>query len=246
MQALKVLAFVAEIGCAAPAMAQSEARGALLSVYAEGVSEAAPDMATITVGVLTSGRTAGAAQADNSQQMQRLSDSLRALGVADRDIQTASLTVSPQLTRRDNRRAITGYQAANSVRVRIRDLAASGRILDAVVAAGGDIANGMTLSFQNPAAQRDAARRNAIAEARHRAELYAEGLSMRVYRVIAISEPGANASEQLMLTATLTTDQLLQDLPQIAPSGSQTPPPPPIAPGEIETRANVSVTFELR
>ena len=240
MHTLKTLAFAAAMVIAAPAMAQSETRGTLLSINAQGVSEAAPDMATITVGVLASGRTAHEAQAENSRQMQALIGALHEQGIEDRDVQTASISVSPQFARRDNRRAITGYLASNSIRVRVRDLAATGRILDVVAAAGGDMANGIVLSFQDPDAQLDAARQDAIADATRRAHLYAQALGMRVQRVIAVSEPGA--SEQLMLTATLTTDALLNELPQAMVAL----PSPPIAPGEIVTRVSVNVTFELR
>lgn len=236
MHTLRAMAFAAAAVFAAPAMAQSETRGTLLSINAQGVSEAAPDMATITVGVLVSGRTAREAQAENSRQMQALIGALREQSLDDRDIQTASISVRPQFARRDNRRAISGYQASNSVRVRVRDLAATGRILDVVAAAGGDTASGVTLSFQDPAAQFDIARANAVAEARRRADLYARAFGLRVHRLIAVSEPGA---EQLALTATLTTDQLLNELPQIIPAT-------PISPGEIETRVSVNATFELR
>lgn len=239
MHMLRTLAFAAAIAVAAPAMAQTETRATLLSVNAQGVVEAPPDMATITVGVVATGRTALAAQAENNRRMQALTDALRAEGLADRDIQTAYLSVSPQYARRDSQRAIAGYQASNSVRLRVRNLDNTGRILDAVVAAGGNTLNGLAFSFQDPDAQRDGARRNAVAEARRRADLYAEALGVRVHRVVSISEPGAGISEQLVLTATLTTDSLLNDLPQVMPAA-------PIAPGEIETHANVSVMFELR
>ena len=63
-----------------------------------------------------------------------------------------------------------------------------------------------------------------------------------MHRLIAVSEPGA---EQLALTATLTTDQLLNELPQIIPA-TPISQATPISPGEIETRVSVNATFELR
>jgi uncharacterized protein YggE len=123
----------------------------------------------------------------------------------------------------------------------VRAIETTGRVLEAIVATGGNRVQRIVLSHQDPLAQLDIARRNAVAEARRRAELYASALGSRVVRVIEVSEPGAVrvGAEQLELTATLTTDDLLNDLPQIIPEV-------PIVPGEVTTRVSVSVSFELR
>ena len=236
MQWFKVAAFAVFVGVAGPAMAQ-ETRGAVLNVNAEGISEARPDLATITVGVVTQGRTAPAALEENSARMARLLETLRREGVAERDIQTDSVSVSQQR----RQRVITAYQAANSVRVRVRAIETTGRVLEAIVATGGNRVERILLSHQDGLAQLDLARQSAIAEARRRAEIYAGALGLRVARVIEVSEPGAArvGAEQLELTATLTTDLLLNELPQILPAV-------PIVPGEVTTRVSVSVSFELR
>jgi uncharacterized protein YggE len=237
MQWFKVAAFAVFIAIAAPAAAQEGRGGTVLNVNAEGTSEARPDLATITVGVVTQGRTAQAALEENTQRMMRLLETLRREGLAERDIQTDSVSVGQQR----RQRVITNYQATNSVRIRVRAIETTGRVLEAIVATGGNRVQRIVLSHQDPLAQLDVARRNAVAEARRRAELYATALGSRVVRVIEVSEPGAVrvGAEQLELTATLTTDDLLNDLPQILPAV-------PIVPGEVTTRVSVSVSFELR
>ncbi|MEZ5960007.1 MAG: SIMPL domain-containing protein [Hyphomonadaceae bacterium] len=225
--------FAIFIALTSPVFAQ-ETRGSIININAEGISEASPDMATIRLGVTTTGRTAPLALEQNSQRVTSLMEALRAAGIAERDIQTSALSLHP--SRRE--RVVFGYRAVNAVTVRVRDVQATGRIVDAVVAAGGNTIERISFSFQDPAAQADVARRNALLEARRRADLYAQTLGLRVVRMIEMSEPGAVRSnvEQLELTATLTTDSLLDELPQIIP----------IAPGEVTTRASVSVSFEIR
>jgi uncharacterized protein YggE len=237
MKWLKVAAFAMFLGFTAPAMAQEARGGTVLNVSAEGISEARPDLATITVGVVTQGRTAQAALEENTQRMTRLLETLRREGLAERDIQTDSVSVGQQR----RQRLIANYQATNSVRIRVRAIETTGRVLEAIVATGGNRVQRIVLSHQDPLAQLDIARRNAVAEARRRAELYASALGSRVVRTIEVSEPGAVrvGAEQLELTATLTTDELLNDLPQIIPEV-------PIVPGEVTTRVSVSVSFELR
>jgi uncharacterized protein YggE len=114
----------------------------------------------------------------------------------------------------------------------VRRIDTTGRVIDAAVAAGGNTVHGVSFSYQDPDAQLDAARRDAIAEARRRAELYASALNMRVVRVVAVQEGGGFSPPIPM--------------PMMARMESAQDASTPIAPGEIETRVNVGVTFELR
>ncbi len=176
---------------------------------------------------------------ENHRRTTALVETLRREGVAERDLQTAYVSVSTQYANRTGRpTAITGYEATNSVRARIRNLDNMGQVIDQAVAAGGNVVNGISLSLQAPDVQRDSARRDAISKARARATLYAQALGMTVQRIVSVSEPGAGGAEQLELTGTMTTDNLLNELPQAISA--------PILPGEIETRTTVNVTFELR
>lgn len=237
--AFAIMATVAVPGAAVaqtatPEHAQSGVQGTLLSVNAEGSSEARPDLATISLGVTTEGQTAQAALQENSRRMAALNQALRRAGIAERDIQTSNVSVYPQQQYRENQPPlITGYQANNTVTAKIRNIDNTGRVIDAAVAAGGNTINGVSFSHADPDAQLDLARRDAIAEARRRAELYANALGMRVHRIVAVSE-GGGYSPPIPFAMSARMDA--------APAA----PPPPIAPGEIETRVSVSVTFELR
>lgn len=208
-------------------------QGTLLSVSAEGKSEARPDMATINLGVTTEGQTAQAALQENARRMTALTQALRRAGVAERDIQTANVSVYPQQQYRENQPPLTtGYQANNTVTARVRNVNNLGRVIDAAVAAGGNTIHGVSFSHQNVDAQLDAARRDAIAEARRRAELYASALGMRVHRIVAVQEGGGYSPPVPMPMAVRMEAAMNQATP--------------ISPGEIETRVNVNVTFELR
>ncbi len=217
---------------------EAQIRGTVLNINAQGMSLARPDMATVTVGVATQGQTAQDAVAENARRMNALVQSLRRSGLAERDIQTAYVRVTPRYQYRERLEPlIVGYDANNSVRARVRRIDNTGRTIDAVVAAGGNTVQGVAFSFQEPEAQLDVARRDAISMARRRAELYAEGVGLRVVGVISITEAGAAApsfnEEAIVVTGTRLNRQDFE-----ATS--------PIVPGEIATRVNVSVSFELR
>jgi len=215
-----------------PQLTTSAVQGTLLTVNAEGSSEGQPDMATISLGVTTEGQTAAAALAENARRAQALIQALRRAGVAERDIQTSNVSVYPQQVYGEGQPPrITGYQANNTVNAKVRRIENTGRVIDAAVGAGGNTVNGVSFSYQDPDAQMNAARRDAITNARARAALYASALGMSVHRVVAVSEGGGFRPPIVPMA-----------MERMAASDASTP----ISPGEIETQVSVSVTFELR
>lgn len=244
MNTMKAAAAAALFAAAAatPAAAQQHAgpeghamhriEGTALTISAEGRVESAPDMATLSLGVMTEGQTAAAALAENARRMNALTRALRRAGVAERDIQTTNVSVNPQYAYVENQPPrLTGYQANNQVSARVRSLDNVGRVIDAAVNAGGNTVNGISFSHADPEAQLDAARRDAAQDARRRADTYAQAFGMRVHRVVAISESGGyRPPAPLPYMARMTADQEAT----------------PIAPGEVTTSVNLSVTYELR
>ena len=186
-----------------PALAQAAdstaiipATGTLLEVTAEGRTTRVPDIATIRAGVVSQGATAAAALADNAKRMDRVLAALSRAGVERRDVQTASVSLSPQYRYTEGQTpVITGYQASNSVAVRFRAIERSGAILDALVAQGANQIDGPSLALSRPDAALDEARTDAVKRARARADLYARAAGLTVDRVVRIAETGQSAGE---------------------------------------------------
>jgi len=205
----------------------------LLDVVAEGRSTRVPDLATIRSGVVTQGATAQAALSENAQRMDRVIAALKRAGVADRDIQTATIQLNPQYRYGENvPPTITGYQATNSVSVRFRDVAKSGAILDALVREGANQIDGPNLAVEAMDAAMDEARTDAIRRARARAELYAKAAGLRVERILVIAEGSAPMPPQPMPVMAMRAEMAAKD--------SQ------VLPGEQEINATVTVRFLLR
>lgn len=163
--------------------------GTRLDIVARGETRQVPDVATIRTGVVTQASTAAVALAENATRIDRVIAALRRAGIADRDIATAQIGLSPQYRYGENQPPIiTGYQANNTVSVRFRDVARSGAVLDALVREGANQIDGPNLSLDRPEAALDEARTQAIATARARAELYARAAGLRVVRILSISE----------------------------------------------------------
>lgn len=166
--------------------------GTVLEISADGTSTRVPDLAVIQAGVVTQAANAGDAMRQNSTRMATVLAALRRAGIAERDIQTSSVSLSPQYRYAQNEPpVIIGYQASNQVTVRFRDIAKSGTILDALVSQGANNISGPNLTIDKPEAALDEARTAAVATARARAELYAKAAGLRVDRILSISESSA-------------------------------------------------------
>jgi uncharacterized protein YggE len=221
------------VALAAPAAAQTApaqaVTGTRLDVAATGEVTRVPDIVRINAGVVTQAPSATEAIRQNGERMARVRAALRRAGIADRDIQTSSIGLQPDYRYADNQPPqLTGYRASNEVNVRFRDIANSGRILDALVAEGANQINGPMLGLDRPEEALDEARTRALANARARAELYARALGMRVKRILFVSETGAPPPPGPMMRMQANQDAATQ-----------------IAPGEQSLSVSLTVGFEL-
>lgn len=232
MNSSKIAIAVAAALAAVPALAQQAP--ATLTLSAEAEVQAAPDIADIGAGVVTQAADAGSALAANSTQMTRVVAALKKAGIADRDIQTAGLSLQPQYRYEQNQPPIlTGFQAANRVQVTLRDLKGSGKVIDTLVKEGANQIDGPNFRISAPEPLLDKARAEAVRKARARAELYAQAAGLKVKRITSISEGFEQRPPMPMMRSVA--------MAEAAPAA----PPPPIAPGEVGLVARVTMAFEL-
>ena len=163
-----------------------------ITLSASGDSLIDPDMAHISAGVVAQAATAAEALQQNSAAMQGVFAELREAGVAERDIQTSSLSVSPVYSPQsgDDRTGprIIAYRADNQVQVIVRDLDRLGPAIDALVSAGANNVGNIRFDREDSSAAEDEARREAIQNAMSTARLYAEAGGFRLGRILSVSE----------------------------------------------------------
>ena len=239
------LAMVLAMASAAPgAMAQATApvvpqgadslfRATTLNLSAYGETRLAPDMASISLGVMTDGPTAAAALQANAQRMTAVIASLKKAGIAERDIQTSGLNLSPQYRYVENQPPqLTGYQASNQVTVTVRDLKKLGAAVDATVAAGANQVNGVSFGLQDPSAAEDAARERAVKALAARADLYARATGLRLVRLVSLSEAGGYTPRPPIP---------MVEMASFRGKAADTP----VAGGEVAVRVDLSAVYEL-
>lgn len=201
--ALPLGAALAVLSFAAPALAQSQPDGGApivvqavvdrpaLTLAAHGEVKVQPDMVTVSFGVVTEAPTAQQAMADNARRMAEVTEALQRAGIEPRLIQTSGLNLSAQYDYPQNGTPrLRGYQASNRVTVRVEDLERTGRIVDAVVAAGVNQIDGIAFGLKDPTAAENEARRLAVRALQEKAALYAQALGVPLGGVRSLTEGG--------------------------------------------------------
>ena len=209
-------------------------------IIIDGVGEvvASPDMAIITSGVTTDGKSAREALDANTAAMNALFEALRAAGIEDRDLQTSGFSVQPNYVYSDQRDAsgyqlppvISGYRVSNNVTARVRDLDILGSVLDQAVTVGANTISGVSFTVADTDALYEEARRLAVANAREKAELISAAAGVGLGRIRSISEAG-NVQPFAMNMARF--DMAAEAAPV------------PVAAGEVTFTSNISIQWEI-
>lgn len=192
-----------------------------------------PDVADLRLGVTLTKPSVEAARADAAATMDAILRGVDGAGVPRADVRTAMISVQPRYDYRDGRAPVlTGYEIANLVEISVRDLSRLGDVIDATLAAGATSMDALTFRLADPVPGEREARRQAMAEARSRADVLAEAAGLTIVGVSDIIEgqpilpPGPVAkAERLALAADIAT---------------------PIEAGMLEVAVTVSVTYRAR
>lgn len=204
-----------------------------ITVVGQGSVETVPDMATVTMGVISEAKTGAAAMAQNSDAVTQVIAQLAEAGIEARDVQTSNLSLSPRWDKRSSssneNRKIGGFVASNMVTVRVRDLAKLGLVLDAVVQSGANNFNGLHFGLQDPQPTQDAARKVAVEDALRKAQLYAVAAGVTLGDVLTISET-SQASNPVMMG-------MAADMAQSRAV--------PVSQGELSIGASITVVYEI-
>jgi uncharacterized protein YggE len=244
MSVVRAGAFAALLAVAGPTLAQPVAatpapsavetpfQTTTLDLSASGEARAAPDMATISLGVTTTGPTAAQALASNAVQMTAVVAALKKAGIEARDIQTSNISLEPQYVYAQNQPPkLTGYQATNTVQVTERDLSRLGGTVDAVVGAGATNVSSINFGLIAPLSAENEARVLAVKALQDKAALYADATGYRIRRLVNLSE---GVSETAPPPRPMYADIRLQTVAKT-----------PVEAGEMTVRVDVTGIFEL-
>ena len=216
----------------AAAEVQVSSTGPIVELTVNESVEAEPDIVTVGAGVTTQAPTAVEAMRTNATSMQSVVDRIKALGVAERDIQTTGINLGAQYDydQSARRQVFRGYQASNRVSVKLRDIQRTGEVLDALVAAGATDLNGPDWSIDDDTSARAQARRQAMETARAQALEYARAAGYSDIRLLEVSETIAQQPPMPYLRA---------ERAQTADAST------PVQPGMVQAGVTIRVSYEM-
>jgi len=195
---------------------------------------AVPDQATVRLGIVRQAAVAQTAQEQANTAAQEILNAVQKAGVSANQIQTARLVLTPVYAPRapESRDAprIVAYNATNTISIRLDNLSIVGAVIDAGLKAGANQLEGVVFGLRNDLPSRQQALRQAVEEARSKAQVMAEAARVRLGEVLEVSEGGVS---------------ILDHEPVLAGRVMAAAVAPPVSPGEIEVRASVTIRYRI-
>ena len=218
------------------AAAQQAAPSPLVDVVVttgEGVIQAVPDRAWITVIAETRAPNPREAQRRNTEAMRPVQDALRNARIPADAIRTVGYDLQEEFDFPNNKRVSRGYVARNSIEIRVDDVNRVGELLELSVGQGATRVGGLRFDLKEQAKLEREALRMAVAEARAKAEAAAAGAGRTVDRVVRVEETGGVPRPQPMFR-------------NVAMEARAADAPVPVSTGQIEVRAQATVTLAVK
>ena len=212
-----------------------EIRPPIISVSGEGLVEATPDRATISVGVVTRAKNPSEVQSENAKAASSVINSIVALGIERKNISTGNYNFNAAYRHMDNgKRVLECYEASNSVTIIVDDLNLVGKIIDSALSHGANRVDSLNFGLRDKNLYQDEALRLAVLDARRKAELVARTLGKNIVGVrnVSINSNHVSAPRNYKMTAAMAEDAAI---------GIETP----IESGTLQCVANVHVEFEI-
>jgi uncharacterized protein YggE len=215
--------------------AEEKASPPLVVVSGEAVLRAAPDRAFVTLSVESSDKDPKAAQLRNATVMNAVQEKLRAAGIAKEAVRTLSYDLQLEYDFDKGKRTPRGYTARNTVEIRLDDVARVGEIIDLSVGAGANAVTGVRFDLKDRASLERDALRQAVAEAKLRAEAAAGGAGVTIESIERIEESGGTPPAPRPVAMAMRV---------AAPEGAA--PETAISAGELEVRAQVQLSARIK
>jgi len=217
-----------------------------ITVSGEGEVSAVPDTATFSVTIQERAREVKDAQNKATEKGNAVIDYLKEQGIEDKDIQTADYSVYPEYEYSTKacepnvycvpgKQTLTGYQVSQTITVKVRDTEQAGELLSGVGERGATQVSGLSFTIDDEEALQQAARDEAIAQAKEKADNLASALGVDVVRVVGFSEDG-NYPMPYAYGRGVAMDTMSAEA-KVAPS---------IPTGENKIISNVTITYEIR
>jgi len=192
---------------------------------------AVPDEAVVRLGILRQAPVAQTAQDQANAVAQEILAAITKVGIPGKDIHTERLVLSPVYNSRSADQRVVSYNATNTISIRLDNLALTGSVIDAGLKAGANQLNGVQFRLRNELPSREEALKEAVQEARGKAQAMADALRVSLAEVVEASEGGVSVSPR---TESMLTARAAAPLAET-----------PVSPGQLEIHASVTIRYRI-
>lgn len=229
---MKKIFLILTVMTAVATQAQEKTIQPQISVSGEGKIKVIPDEAIISIAVETKGEESSKVKKDNDLVIDKVLKYLKTTKINQKDIKTERVSLYPQY---DYQKKKNYYMASQTINITLRDLSQYEVIMDELVKAGVNRINGVTFQSSEIEKLKSDARKQAIADAKKKAEDFAGALGQKVGKAILVSDNSQSFySPPMYRNVAMSADALGGGMEQET-----------LAVGEMEVRTNVNVTFIL-
>jgi len=206
-----------------------------ITVSAEGKITARPDIALVELAVVSEGLTVKAVTKDGNEKMAKVIDSVKKLGIEDKDITSTQYNLYPKYNYEGNRSPkIIGYTLNQEISVKVRDLEKVEDVLDTGINSGANQVGQLRFDIDDMTKIKKEAREKAFTAAKEKAEDMANAAGVKLGRVVTFYEDGGYAPP--MYANYAMEAKSMDSAVSMATS---------IEPGSKELNLSVSVTYEI-
>lgn len=211
--------------------------GSTITISGQADKEERSQIARFSVGVMANGDTKEAVTNEVNEKVTKIIQAVKNFGIPDEDIKTENISVyeSPQveiLIYPPVPRESAPWAANNTISVILRDVDRASALADLLNASEANQVNGPTFSLDDTSQAEAELLKEAIEDARKKAEIIAEASGRRLGKIITVTEGGS------------AMPILYRGLEAAVDSGGVVPTP--VEPGTETVYKAVTVVFELR
>ena len=160
-----------------------------ITIVGQGKVTGVPDIANLQLGYSVEKSTVAAAQKDNTSKMNAMIDKLKKdFKIDAKDIQTANYYISPQYDYNNGKQTLRSYLVSQNLNVKVRNMDNVSKIIEAAGAIGLNQVGNLSFEIDNPEQLKQAAREQALAQAKAKAEALAKVVGVKLGKIISFSE----------------------------------------------------------
>ncbi len=204
-----------------------------ITVSGEGEVEKIPDLAEITISVVSKNFDIKKAQQENSAKANAIIKFLNSEGIKKEDIKTNQYNIYPQYDYSQFGRKFLGYEIRNSLNVKVRDFEKIGLIFEKAIELGANEVSNLIFTIDKKEEAQKEARQKAINDAKEKARILADQLGLVLVRITYFSENSSSDYERPLYLG----ERMVE--------GASTENTPQIEPGQNAIRSTVSITYEI-